>query len=64
MSRDYVTCEGCGVALDKTSYQIEKEKRCNHDGDKTCEHLKCPVCQFWTPTEEWEDIERIVYRQK
>lgn len=55
-NENYITCEGCGVVLDSSTYCLEREYRLNHDQDKKCEHIKCPVCKTWTPNEKWEEI--------
>ena len=54
MNKDYITCEGCGVVLDKTSCALERDDRFNRDQDKIAEHVKCPVCQEWNCIGEWE----------
>jgi hypothetical protein len=57
MSQDYITCDGCGVVLDKTSYVLERNDRFNHDKDKVCNCIQCPVCKSWTAAGEWRNAE-------
>lgn len=54
----YMTCEHCGVVLDTESSVLGREDRNNHDGDKICEHIQCPVCKEWSlnPYATWRDI--------
>jgi hypothetical protein len=57
MSQDYITCDGCGVVLDKTSYVLERNDFYSHDQDKVCNCIQCPVCKSWTAAEEWRNVE-------
>jgi len=51
-----LSCNNCGVVVDRDTYAMESEKVCNHDQDKKCDAFKCPVCKTLIPSEEWEDM--------
>lgn len=52
----FVPCEHCGVVVDFDSYALDRDYILNHDQDKACEAVKCPLCKEWIPSGDWEEI--------
>ena len=56
-SDNLLTCDSCGVVVDFNNYVLERfPKFYNHDQDKVCEAVVCPVCKEYIPNEEWEGV--------
>jgi len=50
------SCNNCGVVVDLNIPSIEHEETFNHDQDKKCDAVRCPVCKELIPSEKWERV--------
>jgi hypothetical protein len=53
---NYQSCYGCGVVVDFDVPTIDHEEVLNHDQDKKCDAVRCPVCKELILSEEWKDV--------
>jgi transcription initiation factor TFIIIB Brf1 subunit/transcription initiation factor TFIIB len=53
-SNRLLSCDNCGIVVDFSNYALDREIVYNHDQDKKCKAVTCPVCKELIPSEEWE----------
>lgn len=53
----YKSCQNCGVVIDFDVPGLDQDEIFNHDQDKKCMAIKCPVCKEFIPSGEWEKVE-------
>jgi len=53
---ELVSCQSCGVVIDFSVPAMDREDAYSHDGDRTCEAVKCPICKELILDEKWKDV--------
>ena len=53
---NFISCQSCGVVIDFDVQCLKREKMLNHDQDKVCEAVRCPMCHGRIPNEEWISV--------
>jgi predicted RNA-binding Zn-ribbon protein involved in translation (DUF1610 family) len=56
MKMRLIACNSCGVVLDPNAAVFEEKELLNHDGDKICDSIKCPVCGNFIKISEYKLI--------
>jgi hypothetical protein len=53
MKMRFIACNNCGVVLDPDAAVFEEKELLNHDCDKICDSIKCPVCNNFIEISEY-----------
>jgi hypothetical protein len=51
-----LSCGSCGVVVDYDNPVLDHETMYDHDQEKKCDAVRCPVCHELIMSEEWMEI--------